>query len=63
MQALQISEGKVLGANRSFPAGSAAGPDGIQPQHLLELVQSRKAGPRLFTYVTAFVNLLLAGKC
>ena len=63
MQALQVSEDKVLGAIRSFPAGSSAGPDAIRPQHLLELVQSRKAGPRLLTSVTAFANLLLAGNC
>ena len=63
MQALQVSEDKALGAIRSFPAGSAAGPDGIRPQHLLELVQSREAGPRLLTSVTAFANLLLAGNC
>ena len=47
----------------SFPAGSAAGTDGIRPQRLLELVQSREAGPQLLTSVTAFANLLLADKC
>ena len=60
MQALQVSEDNVLGASRSFPAGSAAGPDGIRSQHLLELVQSCEVGSRLLNSVTAFVNLLLA---
>ena len=63
MQASHVSEDKVLGAIRSFPAGFAAGPDGIRPEHLLELVQSHEAGPRLLTSVTAFANLLLAGNC
>ena len=42
--ALQVSEIVVLKAVRSFPAGSAGGPDGIRPQHLLELVQSKEMG-------------------
>ena len=60
--ALQVSEATVLKAIRSFPAGSAPGPDGIRPQHLLELVQSQEAGPGLLTAVTTFVNSLLDGK-
>ena len=63
MPALQVSEDTVLKAIRSFPAGSAPGPDGIRPQHLLELVQSQEAGPGLFTAVTTFINSLLVGKC
>ena len=35
MPALQVYEDTVLKAIRSFPAGSAPGPDGIRPQHLL----------------------------
>ena len=62
--ALQVSEISVLKAVRSFPAGSAGGSDGIRPQHLLELVQSKKMGNRLLTSLTAFVNaLLLHGRC
>ena len=52
MLALQVSEDKLLDAIRSFPIGFAAGPDGIQP-HLLELVQSHEAGPRLRSSVIA----------
>ena len=37
----QDPEDKVLGAIKSFPAGSVAGPDGIRPHHLLGLVQSQ----------------------
>ena len=62
MPALQVSEDTVLKAIRSFPAGSAPGPDGIRLQHLLELVQSQEAGSVL-TAVTTFVNSLLDGKC
>ena len=63
MRALQVSEDTVLKAIRSFSAGSAPGADGIRPQHLLELVQSREAGLGLLTAVTTFVNSLLDGKC
>ena len=56
---MQVSEDTVLTAVRSFPAGSAPGPDGIRPQHLFEL----KAGTGLLTAVSTFVNSLLDGKC
>ena len=46
-----------------FSACFVPGPDGIRPQHLLELVQSQEAGPGLFTAVTTFVNSLLDGNC
>ena len=58
MPTLWVYEDKMLDAIRSFPAGSAASPDGIRPQHLLELVQSYEAGSRL---LNAFANILLAG--
>ena len=60
---MQASEDKVVGAIRSSRDCSAAGPDGIRPHHRLELVQSREAGPRLLTSVTAFANVRLAGNC
>ena len=61
--ALQVFEIAILIAVRSFPAGPAGGPDGIRPQHLLELVQSKEMRNRLLTSLTAFVNSLLDGKC
>ena len=33
-----VSEEDVARALRSFPRGSAGGPDGIRPQHLLDLI-------------------------
>jgi hypothetical protein len=61
--ALQVSEAMVLQAIRSFPAGSSGGPDGIRPQHILDLVSCQESGSGLLTAITAFVNGLLDGKC
>ena len=61
--ALSVDESDVLKAVRSFPAGSSAGLDGFGPQHLLDLVSCLESGADLLTALTAFVNLLLAGKC
>ena len=63
MPALPVSEDIVLKGIRSFPVGSAPGPNGIRPQHLLELVQSQEADPGLLTAVTAYVNSLRDCKC
>ena len=59
----QTTEAEVLKGIKSFPTGSAAGSDGLCPQHLLEMVLTRDAGPALLTATTAFVNLLLSGTC
>ena len=48
---------------RTFPAGSSGGPDGLRPQHLLELVGCLEAGPALLTSLTSFTNMLLEGRC
>ena len=61
--AVQVSEDDVMGAIRSFSEGSAAGPDGLRPQHLLELIQSSENGKTLLTAITAFVNILLDSQC
>jgi Reverse transcriptase (RNA-dependent DNA polymerase) len=61
--AFQTTEGEVLRAIRSFPAGSAGGPDGIRPQHILDLVNCREVGTVLLTSLTALTNILLAGTC
>ena len=61
--AYQATESEVLRAIRSFPAGSAAGTDGFRPQHLLELVLTRDAGPSLLTACTSFINMILDGSC
>ena len=59
--ALVVDESVVNGCIRSFPAGSAGGPDGFRPQHLLDLVNCKECGTELLSSITAFVNLLLSG--
>ena len=60
---LQVSEAEVLRAIRSFPAGSAGGPDGVRPQHIVDLVSNRESGSELLSAITTFTNTLLDGKC
>jgi hypothetical protein len=62
-QPIQITETEIRNLIRTFPAGSAGGPDGLRPQHVLELINSPDAGPALVLAITAFVNLLLKGTC
>ena len=61
--AIQVSEDDIANAIRSFPSGSSTGPDGLRPQHLLDMVTCNQGGQQLITAITAFVNLLLNGKC
>jgi hypothetical protein len=61
--ALQVSEADVLKAIRSFPAGSSGGPDGLRPQHVVDLVGCQESGAALLSAITAFTNMLLEGKC
>ena len=60
---LQVSEQEVKHAVKSFPPGSASGPDGLRPQHIVDLVSSGDNGPPLLTVITAFVNMLLKDQC
>ena len=62
-QPLEVEESEVRKAILSFPAGSAGGHDGLRPQHLKELVLCRESGQELLTDLTAFVNMVLAGRC
>jgi hypothetical protein len=61
--AAQFCEKDIIAAIRSFPAGSAGGPDGVRPQHLRDLTSNKETGPALISSLTAFINLLLHGKC
>ena len=61
-KALQVDEENILLAIRSFSAGSSDGPDGLRPQHNLELVTCREAGAELVMAITAFTNVLLRWK-
>jgi len=60
---VQFTEEDVTAAIRSFPAGSAGGPDGVRPQHLRDLTSNKETGPALISALTAFINLLMQGKC
>ena len=62
-KAVQFTEKDVIAAIHSFPAGSAGGPDGVRPQHLRDLTSNKESGPALITSLTAFINLLMLGKC
>ena len=58
-----ITEEEVASAIRSFPRGSAGGPDGIHPQHLLDLTSTSAelGGKNLLRVLTALTNLILQG--
>jgi hypothetical protein len=59
--ALHISDTDLVSAViRSFPAGSAGGPDGTTPQHLKDLTSPNITGG-LIDSLTDFVNMLLKG--
>jgi len=57
--AVEMTEEEVILAVRSFPPGSAGGPDGVRPQHILEMVSCRESGSELRSALTGFVNCLL----
>ena len=59
-----ISVEEMVSAVTSFPAGSAAGPDGIRPAHLKDLMsrESGEAGEELRNALTEFINVVLKGE-
>ena len=61
--AMTINEVDVMQAIRSFPKGSAGGPDGLRPQHLQDMVGTSAGaeGILLLQSLTAFTNLVLTG--
>ena len=62
-KALQVHENDILRAIRFFPERSSGGPDGLPPQHVLEMVTCREAGAELVMAITKFTNALLDGRC
>jgi len=62
-QCLSVDESEVRRAVLSFPAGSAAGPDGLRPQHIRDMLLCREAGAEFLSALTDFVNLVIAGLC
>ena len=61
--ALQTTEVDVIKEVRSFPIGSCAGPDGLRPQHLMDLINCQETGSTLITAITRLINLMLVGEC
>jgi len=60
---LSINENNVRKTVLSFPADSTGGLDGMQPQHLKNLVQCRESGSDFLTMLTGFINMVFAGRC
>ena len=60
----EIVEAEVARVIRSFPRGSAGGPDGILPQHLLDLTSAsaEQGGKDLLRALTTFTNFVLGGR-
>ena len=58
---LQVFPAAVKKAIQSFPNGSAAGPDGLRPQHLKDLLVGANDDNPLLMAVTDLINLMLAG--
>ena len=62
--ALEVTVEEVAKAIRSFPCGSAGGPDGLRPQHLKDMISPSAVvgGPLLLEALTSFINLVIDGK-
>ena len=58
-----VTEVNVAQAIRSFPNGSAAGPDSLRPQHLKDMIvpSAGDAGLQLLKSLTYLINLILNG--
>ena len=59
-----MSAEEVGRAIRSFPSTSAAGPDGLRPQHLKDMIgyAAGEGGHLLLKALTEFINFTLEGK-
>ena len=60
---LSVSVDEVTKAIRSFPNGSAGGPDGLRPQHLKDLTgpSLEGGGHALLSALASFLSLVLSG--
>lgn len=58
-----VDESEVRRAVLTFPAGSAGGPDYLRPQHIRDMMMCQESGHDFLTALTAFVNLVLSGRC
>ena len=58
-----VSSTDVRKAIKSFPCGSAGGPDGLKPQHLKDLTTNITSSDVFLALITDFINFLLSGRC
>ena len=60
-----VSVDEIVQAIRTFPCGSAGGPDGLRPQHLKDMIGpgSGAGAEALLPALVAFVYLVLNGEC
>ena len=61
---VSVSMENVANAIRSFPNGSAGGPDGLRPQHLKDMTgpSTEGGGHTLLFAIAPFLTLVLEGK-
>lgn len=57
----KFDESSVRSATLSFPAGSSAGPDGLTPQHLRDLIMIEGGSGPLLSALTGFLALVMDG--
>ena len=56
-----MTQEDVIAVITAFPTGSSGGPNGIRPQHIMDMVSNKKNGHALIASITSFVNMLLEG--
>ena len=61
--ALIMYENVVSKAIQIFPAASFGGPEGLHPQHLVNLTKCSDSGTALILAITPFVNMLTNWVC
>ena len=59
---IQVTKAEIKEAITSFPNGSAAGPDGLRPQHLKDLIADGDGAEALLDSITELINIMLAGR-
>ena len=60
---IHVSADEIRKAIKSFPCGSAGGPDGLKPQHLKDLTSDSTSSDALLHLITNFINFLLSARC
>ena len=58
-----LAEGEIVQPIRSFPCNSAGGPDGLRPQHLVDLTSAsaERGGRELLIALSSFILHILDG--